>query len=96
MRAASERGTGAGLAPAGFPVAVKTGTGAQRGLGYHVNYVGAGPLPDPTVAFCVRVTHGASSPDVTRAARDVTRRLLAALADRRPLLGRPRKSDLGR
>jgi peptidoglycan glycosyltransferase len=96
MRAAAERGTGAGLAPAGFPVAVKTGTGAQRGLGYHVNYVGAGPLPDPTVAFCVRVTHGASSPDVTRAARDVTRRLLAALADRRPLLGRPRKSDLGR
>ena len=45
-----------------------------------------GPLPDPAIAFCVRVTNERSSPAVTRAARDVTRRLLAALADRRPAL----------
>jgi peptidoglycan glycosyltransferase len=88
MRAVAERGTGAGLAPPTFPVAMKTGTGADRGR-YHVNYVGAGPLPDPTVAFCVRVTHGSSSPAVTRAAREVTRRLLRALAERQHLLPRP-------
>jgi transpeptidase family protein len=85
MRAVADHGTGAGLAPASFPVVMKTGTGADRGR-YHVNYIGAGPLPDPTVAFCVRVTHGTSSPAVTRAAREVTRRLLAALAERRHLL----------
>jgi len=85
MRAVADNGTGAGLAPEGFPVAMKTGTGADRGR-YHVNYIGAGPLPDPTVAFCVRVTHGSSSPAVTRAAHEVTRRLLAALAERRHLL----------
>jgi peptidoglycan glycosyltransferase len=88
MRGVAERGTGTGLAPAGFPVAMKTGTGADDGR-YHVNYVGAGPLPDPTVAFCVRLTHGVSSPAVTRAAREVTRRLLTALAERRHLLRRP-------
>jgi len=85
MEAVADRGTGAGLWPAGFPVAMKTGTGADRGR-YHVNYIGAGPLPDPTVAFCVRVTHGSSSAAVTKAAREVTRRLLAALAERRHLL----------
>ena len=45
---------------------MKTGTAAERGRGYHVNYIGVGPLPDPTVAFCVRVTHERSSPAVTR------------------------------
>ena len=96
MRAVAERGTGAGLAPAAFPIAIKTGTGAEPGLGYHVNYIGAGPLPDPAVAFCIRVTHGASSPAVTRAARDVARRLLAALADRRHLLRPRRRHGFGR
>ena len=65
---------------------MKTGTAAEWGRGYHVNYIGMGPLPDPAVAFCVRVTHERTSPAVTRAAREVTRRLLAALADRRPAL----------
>jgi cell division protein FtsI/penicillin-binding protein 2 len=64
---------------------MKTGTGADRGV-YHVNYIGFGPLPEPSVAFCVRVTHGSSSPAVTKAAHEVTRRLLAALAERRHLL----------
>jgi peptidoglycan glycosyltransferase len=80
MQAAAESGTGAGLAPPGFPVAMKTGTAAQRGVGYHVNYIGFGPLPEPSVAFCVRVTHEPTSPAVTRAAREVTRRLLQLLA----------------
>jgi penicillin-binding protein A len=85
MRAVADHGTGAGLAPERFPVVMKTGTGADRGR-YHANYIGAGPPPDPTFAFCVRVTHGTSSPAITRAAREVTRRLLAALAERRHLL----------
>ena len=65
---------------------MKTGTAAEWGRGYHVNYIGMGPLPDPAVAFCVRVTNERTSPAVNRAAREVTRRLLAALADRRPAL----------
>jgi peptidoglycan glycosyltransferase len=86
MAAAAAYGTGAGLSPPGFPIAVKTGTAAEPGRGYHVNYVGVGPLPDPVVAFCVRVTNERDSPAVTSAARKVTRRLLAALADRRTTL----------
>ena len=84
MGAAAAYGTGAGLAPPGFPIAVKTGTAAERGSGYHVNYIGAGPWPHATIAFCLRVTDERSSPAVTRAAREVAHRLLAALADRRP------------
>jgi len=86
MEAVAGYGNGVGLAPPGFPVAMKTGTAAEPGRGYHVNYVGMGPLPEPVVAFGVRVTNERSSPAVTRAARDVTRRLLAALAERRPTL----------
>ena len=86
MGAAAAHGTGAGLAPPGFPIAVKTGTAAERGRGYHVNYIGVGPWPDPAIAFCVRVTNERTSSAVTSAARDVTRRLLAALADRRTAL----------
>ena len=83
MEAVAAFGTAASLAPPGFRVAMKTGTAAEPGRGYHVNYIGVGPLPDPAVAFCVRVTNERSSPTVTRAAREVTGRLLAALADRR-------------
>ena len=82
MEAVAAYGTGAGLAPQGFPIAMKTGTAAEWSRGYHVNYIGMGPLPDPVVAFCVRVTNERSSPAVNRAAREVTRRLLAALAER--------------
>ena len=83
MEAVATFGTGASLAPRSFALAMKTGTAAEPGRGYHVNYIGAGPLPDPTFAFCVRVTNERSSPAVTRAAREVTGRLLAALAERR-------------
>jgi len=47
MEAVAESGTGAGIAPTGFPVAMKTGTAAQRRVGYHVNYIGFGPCPSP-------------------------------------------------
>ena len=91
MEAVARYGTGVGLAPPGVSIAMKTGTAAEWGHGYHVNYIGVGPLPDPTVAFCVRVTHERSSQAVTRAAREVTRGLLASLFDRRPALSaRPR------
>jgi peptidoglycan glycosyltransferase len=86
MEAVTAFGTGAGLAPRGFPVAMKTGTAAEPGRGYHVNYIGIAPLPDPALAFCVRVTNEHSSPAVTRAAREVTGRLLTALAERRAFL----------
>jgi cell division protein FtsI/penicillin-binding protein 2 len=89
MLAVVRSGSGAGLAPLAFEVAMKTGTAAERGQGYHVNYIGMAPLPAAALAFCVRVTHEPSSPAVTTAARTVTRRLLAALAHRRPRLAAP-------
>jgi len=82
MRAVSTYGTAAGLAPEGFPVAMKTGTGSTWHLGYHANHIGVGPWPDPRVAFCVRVTHEPSSGRVTRAARQVVGALLEGLAER--------------
>ena len=90
MAAVARRGTGAGLAPAGYEIAMKTGTAAERGRGYHVNYVGIAPLGATTVAFCVRVTHGATSPAVTTAAREVTSRLVESLAERAARGPRPR------
>jgi peptidoglycan glycosyltransferase len=93
LEAVAAFGTGAGLAPRGFPVAMKTGTAAEPGRGYHVNYIGIAPLPDPAIAFCVRVTNERSSTAVTRAAREVTGRLLAALAERRALLDSAMRRD---
>jgi penicillin-binding protein A len=78
-------GTAADATPPAFPVAMKTGTASAIGVGYHVNYVGAGPLPDPRLAFCVRVTHQPTSPAVNREARVVLRQVLETVA-RRPLL----------
>ena len=83
MQAVTLYGTAAGVAPDNFPVAMKTGTGATPHLGYHANYVGVGPLPRPTVAFCVRITHEPNSHYVSRAAREVLGTLLAGLATRR-------------
>ena len=73
-------GTGAGLAPPDFPVAMKTGTASEPGSGYHTNYIGIGPMPDANIAFCVRVTHQRTSSKVRTASRVVTRRLLRGLA----------------
>ena len=61
---------------------MKTGTAAEWRRGYHVNYIGFAPLPDPKIAFCVRITHQPSSSRVNRIARDVTRTLLEGLASR--------------
>ena len=77
-------GTAEGAAPPGFPVAMKTGTASEPGLGYHVNYIGVGPMPQPAIAFCVRVTHGSSSPAITRSAREALSALLARLAGATP------------
>jgi len=76
-------GTAEGIAPPSFPVAMKTGTAATPGLGYHVNYIGVGPMPDPKVAFCVRVTHQPSSPAVNVAAREAVGGLLTRLGEGR-------------
>jgi peptidoglycan glycosyltransferase len=88
MRAVALYGTGTGLAPRGFPVAMKTGTAAEYRKGYHVNYIGLAPTPDSAVAFCVRVTYQRNSRAVNQAAREVTKALLAGLADRRLTLER--------
>jgi hypothetical protein len=76
-------GTADGVAPLSFPVAMKTGTAATPGLGYHVNYIGVGPMPDPAIAFCLRVTHQSSSPVVNVAARAALGGLLTRLGEGR-------------
>ena len=76
-------GTAEGVAPETFPVVMKTGTASAPGLGYHVNYVGAGPLPRPTIGFAVRVTHQPSSHRVREAAQEVLRALLEELGRKR-------------
>jgi peptidoglycan glycosyltransferase len=78
-----EGGTAEGVAPESFPVVMKTGTASTPGLGYHVNYVGAGPLPNPRIAFAVRVTNQPTSPRVRDSAQDVLANLLEALGRRR-------------
>jgi peptidoglycan glycosyltransferase len=88
MQAVALYGTGAGLAPRGFPIAMKTGTAAEYRKGYHVNYIGLAPTPDASVVFCVRITYRPNSRAVNRAAREVTAALLAGLADRRDALVR--------
>jgi hypothetical protein len=88
MRAVALYGTGTGLAPRGFPIAMKTGTAAEYRKGYHVNYLGVAPTPDAAVVFCVRITYRPNSRAVNLAAREVTGALLAGLADRRIALAR--------
>lgn len=79
MEVVAERGTGRGMAPRSFPVAMKTGTASHPRHGFHVNYIGFGPTPHARVAFCVRITHRPTSKKVRIAAREVTRRLLRNL-----------------
>ena len=77
-----EGGTAEGVAPETFPVVMKTGTASTPGLGYHVNYVGVGPLPHPKIAFAVRITNQPTSHRVRDAAQDVLANLLEALGRR--------------
>jgi hypothetical protein len=93
LAVAAPGGTGARLAPPGFPVAMKTGTAALPGAGYHVNYVGIGPMPDARIAFEIRVTHQRNSRRVRRAARQVTRGLLEGLAGHAGRLRWPGAAD---
>ena len=79
MVAVAERGTGQRMKTFGFPVAMKTGTASHPRHGFHVNYIGFGPLPEARVAFCVRITHQATSRKVRAAATEVTRRLFRRL-----------------
>ena len=73
-------GTAARVAPAHFPIALKTGTASDPRDGFHANYIGFGPLPEPRFAFAVRVTHQRTSQRVRRATYAVTRRFLRSLA----------------
>jgi len=77
-----EGGTAEGVAPDTFPVVMKTGTASTPGLGYHVNYVGVGPMPHPKIAFAVRITNQPTSHRVRDAAQDVLANLLEALGRR--------------
>ena len=77
-----EGGTAEGVAPESFPVVMKTGTASTPGLGYHVNYVGVGPLPHPKIAFAVRITNQPTSQRVRDSAQDVLANLLEALGRR--------------
>jgi peptidoglycan glycosyltransferase len=91
---ANPGGTAARIAPSSFPVALKTGTASEPGTGFHVNYIGFGPLPDTRFAFAVRVTHQSSSRRVRNAAFAVTRRLLDGLSRfeiDRPAPGQPQR-----
>jgi transpeptidase family protein len=78
-----EGGTAEGVAPDSFPVVMKTGTASAPGVGYHVNYVGAGPLPHPRLGFAVRVTHQPSSARARDAGQDVLATLLEELGRKR-------------
>jgi len=79
-------GTAHGIVPDGFPVAMKTGTAATPGRGYHTNYIGYGPKENPEVAFCIRITRIRSSRIAGQASRGATGRLLRYLAVNRELL----------
>jgi cell division protein FtsI/penicillin-binding protein 2 len=61
---------------------MKTGTGAEWRKGYHANYVGVAPWPNPVVAFSVRITHEPTSSRVNRTAREVLTALLDGLHKR--------------
>lgn len=80
MRAVVRGGTAQRVwPPYNFPVAMKTGTASDPRYGFHVNYIGIGPMPDSRLAFCVRVTDQPTSAKVRYAAQQVTYRLLRNL-----------------
>ncbi len=81
MGAVASYGTVAGVAPKTFPVAMKTGTASEAANGFHVNYIGIAPWPDPRYSFSLRLTHHRTSKRVRRAAYNATYRLLDALSE---------------
>lgn len=80
MVAVPRYGTAGGIAPDDFPVAMKTGTASEPSRGFHVNYIGIAPWPNPRYAFAVRITDRRTSRRVRRAAYAATARFLEALA----------------
>jgi cell division protein FtsI/penicillin-binding protein 2 len=72
-------GTAGFVAPSGFQVYMKTGTGGSYRDGYHVNYIGFVPKDQGNIAFCVRVTNKRTSSRVRRAAYKTNRELLIRL-----------------
>lgn len=72
-------GTAGFIAPDGFPVWMKTGTGGNRRDGFHINYIGFGPGEKGNIAFCVRVTGKRTSSRVRKAGFSVNRALLFRL-----------------
>jgi hypothetical protein len=72
-------GTAGFIAPMGFPVYMKTGTGGSYRDGYHVNYIGYVPEDQGNIAFCVRLTNKRTSIRVRRAAYQTNRELLIRL-----------------
>ena len=70
MEAVVDRGTAQRVwPPHNFPVAMKTGTASDPRYGFHVNYIGMGPMPSPSLAFSVRITDRPTSVKVRRAAQ---------------------------
>lgn len=84
LEVTSRRGTASLIAPEGFPVAMKTGTGQTEGHGFHTNYVGFAPADEPRFAFAVRVRRGPTSRRTRRATKALTRHVLRVLRDYAP------------
>jgi peptidoglycan glycosyltransferase len=74
-------GTAGFVAPTGFQVHMKTGTGGNYRDGYHTNYIGYAPADSERdkIAFCVRVTGKRTSYRIRKAGYGVTRELLIRL-----------------
>lgn len=86
MRAVTEQGTAYGITSPDFPLAMKTGTGRNRNMSFHTNYIGIGPMPHPRISFCIRITDQATSGRVRRATLRVARRLFDELSRKTYLL----------
>ncbi len=82
MRAVTRYGgTAAYIAPLGFQVRMKTGTGGTYRDGFHINYIGHGPNEEGRIAFCVRVTGKRTSPRIRRDGYAVNKELLYRLKE---------------
>ena len=80
MRAVTRYGgTAAFIAPPGFQVYMKTGTGGNYRDGFHVNYIGYVPGDQGNIAFCVRITDKKTSFQARRAAYQTNREFLIHL-----------------
>lgn len=74
-------GTASFVDPEGFQVYMKTGTSGNFDNGFHINYIGYGPVDQDiqTIAYCVRVTGKRSTSQVRQAGYRVNEELLLRL-----------------